>query len=160
MISLLITSPARLAIQEEEEGEETNSSCFYNETQYSPGSNLTSIPPLPSPFNPYSLPRVSYFHSAIETAIKQHLHDDEPIPFIDDNLSITPSRKSSACWSDRTSLSSRFNLAWKLNFMRTSTQLRSTTPISEIGGTKRFHYRTIRYTIPPAHQQRRTHDQL
>jgi hypothetical protein len=108
----------------------------------------------------HSSPRISYFNSAIETAIKQHLHDDEPIPFIDDNLSVTHSRKSSACWSDRTSLSSRLGLAWRLNLIRSSTQIRSPTPSNEIGGgAKRFNYRTIRYAIPSS-QQLPFHDEL
>ncbi|CAF4481983.1 unnamed protein product, partial [Rotaria sp. Silwood2] len=97
--------------------------------------------------------------SAIETDIKQHLPDDEPIPYIDDNLSVTHSRKSSACWSDRTSLSSRFGLAWKLNLMRSGSQIRPPTSSNEIvGGTKRFNYRTIRYTIPRS--QLKFHDEL
>ncbi len=165
---LLITTPVRLAIEEDE----TNSSSFYNETQSSQTSNLTIIANLPPPPPPpsssyylYSSPRPSYFNSAIETAIKQHLHDDEPIPFIDDNLSVTHSRKSSACWSDRTSLSSRFGLAWRLNLIRSSTQIRPPTPSNETGGgggggeTKRFNYRTIRYAIPSS-QQVRCHDDL
>ena len=93
--------------------------------------------------------RISYFNSAFESALKQHLHDDEPIPFIDENLSVTHSRKSSACWSDRTSLSSRFGLSWKLHFMRSSAQLRPTT-------VSRFNYRTIRYALPPSKE----HEQL
>lgn len=143
---LLITSPIRLATEEDE----SNSSSYCNETETFQTSNstITTHPPLPlSPFYP---PRTSYFHSAIETAIKQHFHDDEPIPFIDDNISMTHSRKSSACWSDRTSLSSRLSLIWKLNRMRTNSQNRS-------NGSKRndkrrahhHHHRTTRYTIPP-----------
>lgn len=157
--SLLISSPVRLATQEEEE---TTSSCFCNETLCSQTSHGNTIAPLPSTYNPYSSAHISYFNSAIETAIKQHLHDDEPIPFIDDNLSMTHSRKSSACWSDRTSLSSRFNLAWKLNLMRTSNQHRSQTPVNETAANpKRFNYRTIRYTIPPSsHEHHRIHEQL
>jgi len=153
----LISSPVvQLATQED--GETTSSSCFYNETLCSQTSHFNTMPPLPSTYNPYSSTRISYFNSAIETAIKQHLHDDEPIPFIDDNLSMTHSRKSSACWSDRTSLSSRFNLAWKLNLMRNSNQHRSTTSPYETA--KRFNYRTIRYTIPPSYEHNRTHEQL
>ncbi len=154
---LLITSPVRLALEEDE----TNSSTCYNETESSQTSNSTitaNLPP-PSSYYLYSSPRISYFNSAIETAIKQHLHDDEPIPFIDDNVSVTHSRKSSACWSDRTSLSSRFGLAWRLNLMRSNTQIRPPTFSTETegGSTKRY---TIRYTIPPSQQQFRSDDQL
>jgi hypothetical protein len=162
---LLITSPIQLALEEDE----TNSSSYFNETQSSQTSNSTIIANLPPPstYYPYPSPHTSYFNSAIETAIKQHLHDDEPIPFIDDNLSLTHSRKSSACWSDRTSLSSRFGLAWKLNLIRSNTQIRPPPPppppppSNEMAGgeTKRFNYRTIRYTIPPS-QQTRFHDEL
>ncbi|CAF2370946.1 unnamed protein product [Rotaria sp. Silwood2] len=153
---LLISSPIKLTIDEEQ----TNSSSYYNETDSSETSNLTVIANLPPPsYFLYSSPRTSYFSSAIETAIKQHLHDDEPIPYIDDNLSVTHSRKSSACWSDRTSLSSRFGLAWKLNLMRSGSQIRPPTSSNEIvGGTKRFNYRTIRYTIPRS--QLKFHDEL
>jgi len=159
---LLITSSAKLAMEEDE----ANSSSYFNETQSSQTSNSTIIANLPPPssYYPYSSPHTSYFNSAIETAIKHHLHDDEPIPFIDDNLSVTHSRKSSACWSDRTSLSSRFGLAWKLNLIRSNTQIRPPTPSNETGvgggGTKRFNYRTIRYTIPPSQHQLRFHDEL
>jgi hypothetical protein len=159
---LLITSPIRLATEEDE----TNSSFFYNETQSCQTSNSTIIANLPPPSSYYHhpSPHTSYFNSAIETAIKQHLNDDEPIPFIDDNLSVTHSRKSSACWSDRTSLSSRFGLAWRLNLMRSNTQIRPPTPSNDIGGgggggVKRFNYRTIRYAIPSS-QQFRTHDEM
>ena len=105
--------------------------------------------------------RGSYFNSAFETAIRQHLHDDEPIPFIDENLSVTHSRKSSACWSDRTSLSSRFGFARKFHFMRPNSQLRPlgmNQEFSAPGGTRRFQYRTVRCPIPPVHKQIR--DQL
>jgi hypothetical protein len=146
---LLISSPIKLAIEEDE----TNSSSDYNETESSHTSNLTVIANLPPPsYFLYSSPRKSYFNSAIETAIKQHLHDDEPIPFIDDNLSTTHSRKSSACWSDRTSLSSRFGLAWKLNLIRSTTLFNETE-------TKRFNYRTARYGLPSS-QPFQFHDEL
>lgn len=160
LLRLLITSPAQLATEEDE----INSSLYCNETQSCQTSNSTIIanlspPPPLSSYYLHSTPHTSYFNSAIETAIKQHLHDDEPIPFIDDNLSVTHSRKSSACWSDRTSLSSRFGLAWRLNLMRSNTQIRPPTPSNEIGGTKRFNYRTIRYAIPSS-QQFRIHDEM
>ncbi|UJR15898.1 hypothetical protein I4U23_002821 [Adineta vaga] len=136
---LFISSPIRLAKEEYE----TNSSSSVNETELSQTSNTTLTANLPQTSHYlYSSSRISYFNSAIETAIKHHINDDEPIPFIDDNLSVTHSRKSSACWSDRTSLSSRFGLAWKWN------GIRSGTPSNEIGSTKRFNYRPIRYTMP------------
>ncbi|CAF1032572.1 unnamed protein product, partial [Didymodactylos carnosus] len=53
----------------------------------------------------------SYFHTAIENVIRQR--DDDPIPFIDETISTGASRKSSTCWSERTSLSSRFGLRFK-----------------------------------------------
>ncbi|CAF1074281.1 unnamed protein product [Adineta steineri] len=156
---LLISPPIRLAMEEDE----TNSSSYYNETDISQTSTSTVAANLPSSSCLlYSSPRTSYFNSAIETAIKHHLHDDEPIPFIDDNLSITHSRKSSACWSDRTSLSSRFGLAWKLNLIRTNSQLQPTTLSNETGGgggIKRFSYRTMRCTMSPT-QQLQFHDEL
>ena len=71
---------------------------------------------------------------------------------------MTHSRKSSACWSDRTSLSSRYGLAWKLNLMRSHTKQRSLTPSN--GTTRRFQYRTIRYTLPASVQQFHFDDQL
>lgn len=158
-VRLLISSPIILNVDEGR----TNSSTSYHETESSETSNSTILANLPSSsYAPYSSPpRTSYFNSAIETAIKQHLHDDEPIPFIDDNLSVTHSRKSSACWSDRTSLSSRFGFAWKLNLMRSGTQLRSPPSSSnETGGNpRRLNYRTMRYTIPPS-QQLQFHDEL
>ena len=92
--------------------------------------------------------RPSYFRSTIESAMKERLEDDgEPIPFIDENLSSAHSRKSSACWSDRTSLSSRLSLIWKLNRMRTNSQNRSNG--SKRNEKRRAHHRTMRYTIPP-----------
>ena len=127
--------PVKLALEEDE----TNSSSLYNETDTLNSTIIVNLPPARPPPPPsasyylHSSPHTSYFNSAIETAIKQHLHDDEPIPFIDDNLSVTHSRKSSACWSDRTSLSSRFGLAWKLNFIRSNAQLRPPTPVNDIG---------------------------
>ena len=77
--------------------------------------------------------RPSYFNSTIESAMRQHFeNDDEPIPFIDENLSNTHSRKSSACWSDRTSLSSRLSSLWRLNRDK-----------------RRSQHRSMRYTISP-----------
>lgn len=148
---LLISSPVRLAVDEDP----TNSSSFYNESESSDGSHSTVSANLPpTSYFLYSSPRASYFNSAIETAIKQHLHDDEPIPYIDDNLSITHSRKSSACWSDRTSLSSRFGFAWKFNLMRSGTQGRMTTsPNESRRNIKRFNTnRPTRYAISPSQQ--------
>ncbi|CAF1132894.1 unnamed protein product [Adineta ricciae] len=147
---LFVSSPIRLAQEEYE----TNSSSYGNETEISQTSNSTLTANLPQPSNYlYSSSRTSYFNSAIEAAIKHHLHDDEPIPFIDDNLSVTHSRKSSACWSDRTSLSSRFGFAWKWSGMR------SATCSTEQGSSRRFNYRPVRYTIPRI-SQRHIHEQL
>ncbi|CAF1286945.1 unnamed protein product [Rotaria magnacalcarata] len=154
---LLISPPMRLA----NEDDQVNSTSFYNESETSEESNSTVLPNLPpSSYFSYSVPRTSYFNSAIETAIKQHLQDDEPIPFIDDNLSITHSRKSSACWSDRTSLSSRFGFAWKLNLMRSGSQTRPPTSSNETrANSKRFNLRTIRYTMSPS-EKLQFHDEL
>ena len=112
----------------------------------------SSIPPLSN--NYLTSPRTSYFNSAFEKAMKQHLHDDEPIPFIDESLSISHSRKSSACWSDRTSLSSRFGLAWKLNFIRSNINNMESSATN-----RRFNYRTIRYPLPTSRQYH-FHEQL
>ena len=82
--------------------------------------------------------------------------DDEPIPFIDDNLSIAHSRKSSACWSDRTSLSSRLGFPRKFNFRRSRSHLR-TEPIHEHEQRKhkrRNHHRTNNLSILPQEQLR------
>ncbi len=136
-----------------------NSSSCYNETDSSLTSNTTTIGNLPStiPYHHLLTGHTSYFHSGIETAIKQHLdEDDEPIPFIDDNLSNAHSRKSSACWSDKTSLSSRFSLAWKLNRMRSSSQNRS--PLSK--GKRRHQHRTNRFTISPSSQKNQSNEEL
>lgn len=148
----------------EEEDDDDHSSTLYNEATSS--QTITSVTnnqntnPLPT-VQYSSSPRISYFNSAFETILKQHLHDDEPIPFIDDNLSVTHSRKSSACWSDRTSLSSRFSLAKKFNFIRSNSQLRPMTPSHELpNGTRRFQYRTIRYVIPPSTRQLQCHEHL
>jgi hypothetical protein len=150
----LISPPIRLASEDA-----LNTSSCYNETDSSQTSNITTIANLPSTIPYYHLPtgHTSYFNSEIETAIKQHLDDDdEPIPFIDDNLSNAHSRKSSACWSDKTSLSSRFSLAWKLNRMRTSSQNRS--PLSK--EKRRYQHRTNRFTISPSSQQNQSNDEL
>ena len=84
--------------------------------------------------------------------MKQHLEDDggEPIPFIDENLSTAHSRKSSACWSDRTSLSSRLSLIWKLNRMRNNSQTRSNGSKRNDKRRAHQHNRTMRYTISPS----------
>lgn len=137
----------------------------YNETESSQTSNspvTTNL--LPSATSYYCCPTVqtSYFNSTIETAIKQRLdnEDNEPIPFIDDNISIARSRKSSACWSDRTSLSSRFSLAWKLNVMRLGSQNRTTlSNENEKQRRRRYHHRTAKYTIPSS-QQNQSNDEL
>ena len=136
-----------------------NSSSFYNETISSETSNTTTLVNLPSTIPYHHLPtgHVSYFNSGIEKVIKQHLNDDDdPIPFIDDNLSTARSRKSSACWSDKTSLSSRFSLARKLTRMRTSSQNRS--PLSK--EKRRYQHRTNRLTISPSSQQNQSNDEL
>jgi hypothetical protein len=142
----LISSPTQ-AVREEEE--EQNNSSYCHPTECSETSDSTLLANLPSitPYQHYLTARPSYFNSTIESAMKQHLDDDsEPIPFIDENVSTTHSRKSSACWSDRTSLSSRFSLIWKLNRMRSNSQNRST--LSNSKDKRRTHHRTFRYTTP------------
>ena len=153
--------------------EEDNSSSDFSPTENSQDSTSAMITNLPSLLLPnpsssasyFRCPsgRISYFNSAFESAMKQHLHDDDPIPYIDENLSVTHSRKSSACWSDRTSLSSRFGLAWKLNFMRSSSQSRPSTigqHEASTGPSRRFNYRTIRYALPPSKEHVRMHEQV
>jgi hypothetical protein len=136
-----------------EEEEERNTSSYYHQSESSETSNCTLLvtsPPIPS-FQHYLTAHPSYFNSTIESAMKQCLdndNDNEPIPFIDENLSNTHSRKSSACWSDRTSLSSRFSLIWKLNRMRSNHQNRSISSNSK--EKRRSRHRTFRYTIPPS----------
>ena len=146
------------------EDDHTHHSSYYNDTESFQTSNSTTMANLPPPstYFLYSSPRSSYFNSAIETAIKQHSHDDEPIPFIDENISVTHSRKSSACWSDRTSLSSRFGIAWKLNLLRSTPQIRPSAISSNETGTssKRFNYRTVRYTVSPSSAPFEFHDEL
>jgi hypothetical protein len=159
LFSLLISSPLKLANEEDE----PNSLTCYNETESSQTSNSTVtanlLPPATS-YYCYPTTHTSYFNSSIETAIKQRLdnEDNEPIPFIDDNTSIAHSRKSSACWSDRTSLSSRFSLAWKLNAMRSRSQTRSTLSNGN-EKRRRYHPRTMRYSIPSS-QQTQCNDEL
>jgi len=137
-----------------EDNEQNCSSC-YNETESSQTSNsilITKLPPTPS-YHHCPTTRPSYFNNAIETAIEKHLNDDdEPIPFIDDNISTERSRKSSACWSDRTSLSSRFSLIWKLNRMRSGSNNRSMLSKGKEKRRRRHHHRTMEYSIPPSQQ--------
>ncbi|CAF4071814.1 unnamed protein product [Rotaria magnacalcarata] len=144
---LLTYAPVRLAIPEEE----PNLSSCYNETLSSQTSNsmfTTVLSPVPATYFHYPTTGASYFNSNIETVIKEHLDDDEPIPFIDDNLSTTHSKKSSACWSDKTSLNSRFSLAWKLNKKRLASQNRSL--LSYEKEKRRYHHRTILHIKPPS----------
>jgi len=144
-----ISSPIPLTPEDDEQ----NYSNCYNETESSQRSNSILIAKLPPTTSYHHCPttRPSYFSNAIETAIEQNLNDDdEPIPFIDDNISTERSRKSSACWSDRTSLSSRFSLIWKLNRMRSGSNNRST--LSKEKEKRRRHHRTMRYSIPPLQQ--------
>ncbi|UJR30695.1 hypothetical protein I4U23_018216 [Adineta vaga] len=161
---LIISSPLQLATEEDEQ---ISSTC-YNETEPSHASNFTAtvnlLPPLTtttsSHYHHYINNRPSYFHSTIESAIKQHLDNDdnEPIPFIDDNLSTARSRKSSACWSDRTSLSSRFSLAWKFHSRRSISQNRSTISTNN-EKRRKYSHRPLRYTISAA-QQSQPNDEL
>ncbi|CAF4204987.1 unnamed protein product [Rotaria socialis] len=142
---LLAYTPVRLAIPEEDH----NLSSCYNETLSSQASTsmfTATRSPVPAAYYHYPATGASYFDSNIETVIKEHLDDDEPIPFIDDNLSTTHSKKSSACWSDKTSLSSRFSLAWKLNKKRLASQNRSI--LSYEKEKRRYHHRTIRHIKP------------
>lgn len=139
------SSPPPLPIELSREEYEQNS-C-YNESD---SSNSTLLAQLPSsiPYRSYPTTRPSYFNSGIEAAMKQRLDiDDEPIPFIDDNLSTAPSRKSSAtCWSDKTSLSSRLSLIWKLN------QKRSKTINGKDKRRSNHQHRNMKYSIPPIQQ--------
>jgi hypothetical protein len=118
LISLFVVSFSRYALIPKRmppESDEHTSSISPVDLDSSHDSTVVPMP------LPYAAPVRSYFLSTIESAIKQRLDDeDEPIPFIDENLSIAASRKSSACWSDRTSLSSRFGLSKKWNLIRAS----------------------------------------
>jgi hypothetical protein len=163
-----ISSPIQLATEEDDD-RNRSSTCGHQtvSSHTSTSLMLSHLPsmtlPLPVCSSPYyrcASPQLSYFNTAFETTMKQHLNDDEPIPFIDDTLSISPSRKSSTCWSDRTSWSSRFGLAWKLNLIRSNTQLRPITDRIDVsGGMRRFNYRTIRYAVPSS-RKRHYRDQL
>ena len=142
--------------EEEDDEERPSSSSLCNASEDSQTS--TSLMLIQHPSSSYAVnpnstssyfhPRTSYFNSAFEKVIRQHLHDEEPIPFIDESISVSHSRKSSACWSDRTSLSSRFGFAWKLNLIRSN--LSNTD--SSTGGTRKFQYRTVRYPVPTSRQ--------
>ncbi|CAF1189573.1 unnamed protein product [Adineta ricciae] len=152
---LIISSPLQLATEEDEQ---ISSTC-YNETDTSqastsaPTANLLPTKQLTNAScSHYFNSRPSYFHSTIESAIKQRFDtDNEPIPFIDDNLSIAHSRKSSACWSDRTSLSSRFSLVWKAHSRRSGSQNRSTISTSN-DKRRKYNHRPSRYTFSAAQQ--------
>lgn len=150
-----IAAPVQLALGEDDEDEEPSSSLC-NDTENSQTSTSVMITQLPSSSlaaNPssstsYFHGRTSYFNSAFEKVIRQHFHDEEPIPFIDETLSVSHSRKSSACWSDRTSLSSRFGFAWKLNLIRSNLSSADSSTV----GTRRFQYRTVRYPLTATRQ--------
>ncbi|CAF1526563.1 unnamed protein product [Rotaria sp. Silwood1] len=149
--SFLISYPVQQIANEDDE---QNLSSPNNEAVSSQILNTNFIGNLSPPTTPYyhcPTSHTSYFNSNIETIMKERLHDDEPIPFIDDNLSVTHSRKSSVGWSDKTSLSSRFSLAWKLNRMRSASQNRSI--LSNEKEKRRYHHRTIRYTQPSTSQE-------
>ena len=127
---------------------------------------LLSPPPPATSSHSYfhrSSPQTSYFTSGIESAMKQRLdEDDEPIPFIDDNLSVAYSRKSSACWSDRTSLSSRLGFAWKFNLRRSASHIRPPSSHDQsVSKKSRRHqpHRTVRYPLS-ASQQHQSNDEL
>ncbi|CAF1032759.1 unnamed protein product [Rotaria sordida] len=142
--SFLISYPIQQLTNEYDEN--NLSLCNNNETLSSQKSNANFIENISPPTSFYHYPtnHASYFNSTIETAMKERLDDDdEPIPFIDDNLSVTHSRKSSVCWSDKTSLSGRLNLTWKLNRLRSTSQNRST--LSNEKEKRRYHHRTVRY---------------
>jgi hypothetical protein len=159
------------SIQLINEEDDRTSSTYPHDTGSSQTSNstvLASLLPLATTFPKAatyfnrSAPHTSYFNSAIETAIKQRLEDDgEPIPFIDESLSIAHSRKSSAGWSDRTSLSSRFGFARRLHQMRSGSQIpRPARPGHEEKKQKRrsHHYRAMQFTIrPQEHMQINEH---
>ena len=144
------------------EDDDCTSSTYPPDTGSSQTSNSTVLAsllpaattlPIDTTYFRRSAPHTSYFTSAIETAIKQRLEDDnEPIPFIDESVSVAHSRKSSAGWSDRTSLSSRFGFARRLHQMRSGSQIpRSARPGHEEKKQKRrsHRYRTMQFTIRP-----------
>lgn len=150
---------------EEEDEDEQTSSTYPNKTDSSQTSNSTAhaqLLPAPSSsstsYARYAAVPTSYFNSTIESAMVRHLEeDDEPIPFIDDNLSVAYSRKSSACWSDRTSLSSRLGFPRRFNFKRSRSQLRTESVVQEQDGRKqkrRSHHRTKNLSILPQEQLR------
>ncbi|CAF3147590.1 unnamed protein product, partial [Rotaria sp. Silwood2] len=144
--SFLISYPIQQLTNEDDE---QNLSTCINETVSLQAANtnfIENLSPSTTSYHHGPTSRTSYFNSNIETIMKERFHDDEPIPFIDDNLSITHSRKSSVCWSDKTSLSSRFSFAWKLNRIRSTAQNRSI--LSNEKEKRRYHHRTIRYTQP------------
>ena len=163
--------PISIPLTNDDDDDEQTSSTDQNKTESSQTSDCTALaqllPPLPPPlsaptvsFFHYKTTPISYFNSNIESAMIRRLEeDDEPIPFIDDNLSIANSRKSSACWSDRTSLSSRLGFSRKFNFRRSRSQLRTDT-IQEQDGRKRKRrhrhqqHRTNHLSILPQEQLR------
>ena len=151
-----LPSSIRLTNEDEEDISNNSNPEFGNDSQILNSSGLahllsppsSSVPVVNSYFHRPAI-SISYFNSTIESAMKERLEiDDEPIPFIDDNLSLAHSRKSSACWSDRTSLSSRFG------FVRRFRQNRS-TPTNELDNRqrkRRSHQRTNQLTIRPQDQ--------
>ena len=142
-------TPTDIVREIEEEEQNTASYCHQSESSETSHATLLATSPPISSIQHYLNTRPSYFNSTIESAMKQRVDDDnEPIPFIDENISNTHSRKSSACWSDRTSLSSRFSLIWKLNRMRSINPNRSISSNSK--GKRRSRHRTYQYTIPPS----------
>ncbi|CAF0754023.1 unnamed protein product [Didymodactylos carnosus] len=100
----LLTTPIRSV------DEEIASSTDINETESSNASNTLDTTTARTSCIQIKN-NTSYFQSAIENVIRHR--DDDPIPFIDETISAGASRKSSACWSERTSLSSRFGLRFK-----------------------------------------------
>lgn len=145
--SFLISYPIRIT---QKDDEQNLSSCF-NETLSSETTNTIFLTPPVTSYHACPANRTSYFNSTIEAAMKQRLNDDEPIPFIDETISTSHSRKSSVYWSDKTSWSSRFSLAWKLNRMRLASRNRSTS--SNERDKRRYRHRNIQYTIPPPSSQ-------
>lgn len=139
----------------DDENEQNSTSCDNgtDSSQTSKSTITANLLPVTTAFSYHPVARQSYFTTPIETALKQyHDIDDDPIPFIDDNLSTVHSRKSSTCWSDRTSLSSRFSLIWKLNMIRSGSQNRS--KLSNGRDKRRDNRRNIRYSIPISQQNR------
>ena len=159
LLNIILFSLMNSSLMRFDNEDEENLSPRYDDTESPQTSKLALLANLSPPttsYHRYSTICTSYFDSTIETAIKQRLNE-EPIPFIDDNLSTTHSRRSSACWSDKTSLGSRFSLSLKMNRIRSRSQNRST--LSSEKGKRRYHQRTTRHAVP-TRQPNRFHNDL